>query len=652
MIPATEQFLAAIRAAGIQPPDVIEADGKLRRFSSNGKRGDDAGWYVLHDNGIPAGAFGCWRSGISETWCAEIGRKLTPSEDAAQRARVEAMRRAREAEEAQRQAEAKQKAAAIWKSAQPATDDYPYLAAKGVKAYGLRVHEEKLVIPMRDGAELHSLQFIAPDGEKLFLTGGRTKGCYFSIGRADKVLSVAEGYATAASVHEATGYAVAIAFSAGNLEPVARVLRAKFPQVRIVIAGDNDESGTGQKAAREAAKAIGGLIAIPAEAGKDWNDIHREHGVEAVRSAIEGARPVVADPAGLPLESVGVLLSAPPVKRDWLIEDVFVAGSISVLAARPKAGKSTFSRDLAVCVARGKPFLERNTKQGPVILLDLEGKREELTESFRGLGVEVNDEIHILCGIAPQDAIALLRRDAMRLKPSLIVVDTLQRLARVRDLNDYASTTIALEPFISIARDSGAHVMLLHHSGRADGHGVDAPMGSTAISGSVDTIAVLKRKEDGARTLATVQRYGKDLEPSLLTMDKDGHVHLGGTVLEAETKAAEARVEEFVRANPKTTQQDIKEGVEGRWSIVRGAITAMVKDKRLVREGEGKKGEPHLYSVPGNTENASNAGSGGSLHIAGTRIPAFPALECPPNAGGNGGKPEPAHNEGPEGEAL
>jgi len=620
MLPIGELFRKAIQGAGIEPPDVIEADGRLHRFSTNGKRSDDAGWYVLHDDGIPAGAFGCWRSGISETWCADIGRSRTPAEDAAHWARVEAMRRERETEEMQRRGEAREKAAAIWKAAHRAPEDHPYLKARSIKPHGARVHEGKLVIPMREGAELHSLQFIAPDGDKVFLTGGRKKGCYFSLGTPDGVLCIAEGYATGASVHEATDYAVAVAFDAGNLEVVAKTLRAKLPNCRIVIAGDNDENGTGQRKAEDAARGVGGYVAIPAETGNDWNDIHREQGVEAVRVGIENAKSVAA---GLPLESVGMLLSAPRVTRDWLVDDLFVAGGISVLAARPKAGKSTFSRDLAVCVARGKPFLGRNTKRGPVVLLDLEGKREELTESFRQLGVETDDEIDILCGIAPQDAIEMLRRDAMRLKPSLIVVDTLQRLARVRDLNDYAATTMALEPFISIARESGAHVTLLHHSGRSDGQGVDAPMGSTAISGSVDTVGVLKRKEDGTRTFATIQRYGKDLESTVLTMDTAGHVQLGGTIREVETKAAEERVLEFVRNNPKTTQQDIKEGVEGRWSIVRGAITALLKDGQLIREGEGKKGEPHLYSVPGAAGNGGFSGSAGSLHIPGTRKPAF-----------------------------
>ena len=74
---AIEQFRAAIYSAGLSPPEVIEPNGKLHRFASNGKPSDDAGWYVFHDDGIPAGAFGDWRGGLSETWRADIGRKLS-----------------------------------------------------------------------------------------------------------------------------------------------------------------------------------------------------------------------------------------------------------------------------------------------------------------------------------------------------------------------------------------------------------------------------------------------------------------------------------------------------------------------------------------------------------------------------------------------
>ncbi len=101
-----EKFRDAMRASGLEPPSEIIADGKVHRFASNGKRGDDAGWYVLHDDGIAAGSFGDWRTGIKENWRADIGRGLSPAEESAHRAQVEAMRRERQAEEIKRKAEA------------------------------------------------------------------------------------------------------------------------------------------------------------------------------------------------------------------------------------------------------------------------------------------------------------------------------------------------------------------------------------------------------------------------------------------------------------------------------------------------------------------------------------------------------------------
>lgn len=268
MLDALSQFRDAIQAAGLTPPDTIEADGKLRRFASNGKRGDDAGWYLLHGDGIPAGGFGCWRDGLSQTWRADIGRTLTPAEEAAHRAKVEAMRRDREAEEAKRKAEAQAKAAAIWQKAEPAPENHPYLARKGIQPHGARLHKGALVIPMRAGGELHSLQFIGADGDKRFLTGGRVAGCYFSIGNpmGAAALCIAEGFATGASIHQATGYPVAVAFNAGNLGPVAKAMREKFPDLPLILCADDDsrtEGNPGLTKASEAARLVGGLLAIP-----------------------------------------------------------------------------------------------------------------------------------------------------------------------------------------------------------------------------------------------------------------------------------------------------------------------------------------------------------------------------------------------------
>lgn len=177
------------------------------------------------------------------------------------------MRQARDEEAARVQAGAAERARRLWDGAKPATDDHPYLRAKGVHAFGLRTLRDQLMIPARDtDGRLCTLQFIGPDGSKRFLTGGRIKGCYYAIGLPRGVLLLAEGYATSATLHQATGHAVAACFNCGNLLPVARALRAKLPHIQIVVAADNDINTTGNPgltAARAAARAVAGCVAVP-----------------------------------------------------------------------------------------------------------------------------------------------------------------------------------------------------------------------------------------------------------------------------------------------------------------------------------------------------------------------------------------------------
>ena len=195
-----EKFRQAIQSAGLTPPDVIEADGKLRRFASSGKRGDDAGWYVLYGDGIPAGIFGDWRTGISQTWRADIGRKLTSEEAAANRERARAIRQVREAEEAKGHAEAATRAECIWNAAQPANASHPYLTRKSIQPHGTRVDDAgRLLVPLFDtSGRLWNLERIAPekpvDGgpDKKGLYQGKRTGCFYLIGNPEGAAAILE----------------------------------------------------------------------------------------------------------------------------------------------------------------------------------------------------------------------------------------------------------------------------------------------------------------------------------------------------------------------------------------------------------------------------------------------------------------------------
>lgn len=265
-------FADAMAAAGLRPADPVIGDGKIHAFYVEGdKRASKNGRYQLHLDDTPAGWFGSHRQGEWHRWSQKSGRELTPAERAAFAARLAKMKAERDAEQLAVQTTAAKRAAGLWNRAHPATDDHPYLVRKQAHAYGIRALREQLLVPVRDteGA-MWTLQFIGADGRKTFLTGGRKRGCYFAIGRPAGVLCVCEGYATGASIFEATGHATAIAFDAGNLEPVARALRSKFPTVRLVLCADNDTETPGNPGltmAKAAARAVGGLLAVPEFAG-------------------------------------------------------------------------------------------------------------------------------------------------------------------------------------------------------------------------------------------------------------------------------------------------------------------------------------------------------------------------------------------------
>jgi len=295
-VSAGEHFRAALRASGLDYAGEIIADGKLHRF----KAGDDHNrnsWYVLH-SGVPAaGAFGCWKQGVKGTWCEKRSQDYT---DAEWRTIRENWKRAdleRERIETERHAKARKVAAWILNRAKPVTT-HDYLAAKGVKPFGdVREYRGALVVPLRDAdGELHSLQFISADGTKRFLSGGRITGCFLTISdRTDGALVICEGYATGASVHEATCFAVVCAMNCGNLLAVSKSLRDKFPVREIVVAGDNDawtDGNPGLTKATEAAKAIGACLAVPqftdiSQKLTDFNDLHQLQGADTVKTQIE-----------------------------------------------------------------------------------------------------------------------------------------------------------------------------------------------------------------------------------------------------------------------------------------------------------------------------------------------------------------------------
>jgi hypothetical protein len=264
-------------------------------------------------------------------------------------------------------------------------------------------------------------------------------------------------------------------------------------------------------------------------------------------------------------------------------------------------------------MARGGDFMGRSTKHGECIYLALEEREQDVRNDFRAMGADGTEPIYIHAAAAPAEGIQMLCKLVRERKPRLIVIDPLFRLARVKDESAYAETYTALGPLIDLARESGTHVTVMHHSGKGlKADPIDSPLGSTAIGGAVSTLLILKRTE-AYRTIQTVQRIGLDMPETVLSFDGGSKLlSLGGTRFDADRQDCEVRILEFLEgANELQTQAQIRDGVEGQTRIIRAALTGLVEAGKVKKSGDGTKGKPFLYEFR----------NSGSQYIAGTRKP-------------------------------
>ncbi len=327
---AQQQFADAMRMHGLKPQGLPVLDGKLRYVAVEGNKGrEKSGAYRgFYDDGRPAGAIYNWKQGgFVGTWKAE-GEMVPVSavDQAALAARAEAQAVERERERVTREEAGARLAMQLLAGAKPANASHPYLAAKGIETDGLQVAvlgqtvpvqtaqgttknvsiAGRLLVPLHDvDGEVRNVQTIAADGTKLYLAGAQKMGMFHLLGelRPGTPVIVAEGYATGATVHRATGLPVAVALDTSNLMAVAAALRDQDPTRVIYMAADNDHHlplrakplpNAGREKAEAAATAVGGTVLLPeASAGQvakgkgtDWNDYEAIHGRAAIRAAL------------------------------------------------------------------------------------------------------------------------------------------------------------------------------------------------------------------------------------------------------------------------------------------------------------------------------------------------------------------------------
>jgi putative DNA primase/helicase len=326
---AIEKFEAAMMAAGLDAPALTEADldGKWHRVPLRGKKTNNT------DGAYKAEMTADGLHGLIRNY-VDLERPIAFSErqwtDPHVFAALQAQQRQRQAERdaALREAQeaAARKAQSLWDRARerPIGGGLDYLRRKGLGdigfgarfvaggGFGGEGHRGALVIAAADvDGKVWSAQTIDAEGNKHFLKDGRMAGSLFWIGRPvdGQPIVVVEGFATGASARMALGHAVAVAFNAGNLRPVAEAIRARYPSSPLALLADNDrekeaqgKGNAGVAKASAAAQALGASWLAPTFtaptpfSATDFNDLMVHEGLGAVREQCAEGLPHAFEP--------------------------------------------------------------------------------------------------------------------------------------------------------------------------------------------------------------------------------------------------------------------------------------------------------------------------------------------------------------------
>lgn len=557
-------------------------------------------------------------------------KQFSPTERQALKEGAEKAKAERIAKDKAKHAAAAETANATYENAKADPLKHPYTIKKSVHLghlvkrgpWSQRGWADVLIIPLyASDKSLASLQAINADGAKDFLTGGKTKGCFHPIGKISGttgLLVIGEGWATVAAVCGVMGCPGVAAFSAGNLEAVAREIKNLAPLADIVIIADDDQkadgSDVGKVAAIGAALAIGCKYAIP-DMGKkaDFWDVLNELGADAVKKRIQAAVfPNVRSPelsrdrAFKFISSSDLISNCGPTK--WLIKNYLEQNTTTSVFGAAGSGKTFITLDMGLSIATGKPWYGHRVEQGPVLYICGEGKN--------GIAKRINAwELHhkskaplfFISNFAGQmldpDSLAEIETAAQGVAvghgtPVLIIIDTLNRNFGPGDENSTSDMTSFIQAVDHLRGRLHCSILIVHHSGLGDtGRG----RGSSALRGAMDFEYTIEKNGgnliDQIITLSNTKT--KDHEPpptvsfkpvliDLGQIDEDGKP-ITSLALEQTDRKATRRTKKLSGANRialdalKSVALESGEATEDAWrneAYARGISTAEKDAKR------------------------------------------------------------------------
>jgi len=504
---------------GLIPPPNIQADGAFHRFPGIGKGPKNtAGWYVLNDD---YGAYGDYSSDLSKGW-SDTTAPATPIEKKIRDQKIAASQRQAADDLAKSYEDGAIKAAAQFRMF-PLIGVSAYLTRKKIEqdgSLGVRFGKDEgdevfIAVPRYDiDGKLWSFEKIYEDGRKSSFKGGRKKGCLHQLGTIDPgaTIYVAEGFATAYSIHKATSKGVFITFGIGNLEEVTSAIKKQWPNNPIIIAGDLTDKDKTTKIADDLKCSVSSPVfnkiydeSDPKDR-KDWNDLYCLEGIDVVKQQLMVEPDENLEPQWKVLSTQDFLdQSVKP--REFIMFPVVQQQSLTMIYAGRGVGKTFVALNLALAIANdGSMFngLWRSTKPASVLYVDGEmpvvSMQERISSILRNnpeCRLNYSDRLHIFSNDNQKNSIPdLSTKEGRGLIEAhlegidLVILDNISTLCRSGKENDAESWNSMQEWQIHLRR-LGKSVLSIHHAGKGGGQ-----RGTSKREDILDTVISLKHPSD------------------------------------------------------------------------------------------------------------------------------------------------------------
>jgi hypothetical protein len=291
------------------------------------------------------------------------------------------------------------------------------------------------------------------------------------------------------------------------------------------------------------------------------------------------------------------LLELPEDETRWIWDRCLPVRSTSVLVAREYTGKSKFACSLALSVARGLSFLNRQTQKSAVLYVYLDGPIDELKENFQQIGMQADDQVFHYAGRRP-DKITTWVTEHVRLhNVKLLIIDTMQKFFGF-ETGTYEERINIMQPFLDMVIQYDFHCMFTCHA--AKNAGTISALGTVGTEANARTSLYLSRLPDSKQRIFQSQgNSGRNFEPVGLTDPMNGIIEVKGTMLEIQILDIEVKIKELIEMEPGLTETQIRLAAGAKGLIVNRALKSLRLKNEIERIGRGKKNDAFHYYLAG-----------------------------------------------------